>query len=210
MQEIMTQHLSEVSLFGSFGYSANASVLILIVVTNLALTLVHSIQELEERLWRYFGAIAGIRIPDAVGFLLFFVLLTVTLWAVGFVGITGYLPLYGQAPTWVAMAAVGALIGGRLSDRLYSHVRLDRQGYRPNPGLASTPYYLAEAAILTVLFLPGLWSPYIIAAALGFVAGWVFFFSVLRLLRWLRGVFPSWAREPLWQAGELIPSWARE
>ncbi|MBI1879532.1 MAG: hypothetical protein HYR94_15155, partial [Chloroflexi bacterium] len=180
MQEIMRQHLSEVSLFGFFEYSADAYTLYLILGVNLVLTLVHSVQELKGRMWRYLGAIVGVRIPDVAGFLLFFVALTVILWALGFAGIAGYLPFYGQGrvAVWFAMAAVGALIGGRLSDRLYLHIRLDRQGYSGNPGLASTPYYLAEAVILTVLFLPGLWSHYV-AASLGFVAGWVSFFSVL-------------------------------
>ena len=195
------QYLRDVSLL-----PPSALALVLILVADLGLTLVHSIQELKGRLWRYFGAIAGVRLPDVLrdvlGFLVFFVGLTVTLWIVGFAGITGHIAFF-RIPDRFAIGALGLLIGGRLSDRLYSHVRLDRLGYRPNPGLTSTPYYLAEAIILIVLFFPGLMSHFI-AAAGGFILGWLFFYLVLPLLRLLR-VIPSFRREP-WKPGEPMPS----
>jgi hypothetical protein len=196
--EEMQQHLSAVSFLGP-----SAVALVLILAVDLLLTLVHSVQELNGKLWRYFGAIAGIRIPDVVGFSLFFVVLTALLWAVGVAGIAGYLPIYGRVADDSAMGAVGGLIGARLSDRRYSHVRLHRQGYRPNPGLPSTPYYLAEAVILTVLFLPGLRS-YSIAAVIGFLIGWLFFYSILPLLRSLR-VIPALRLDP-WNPGEPMPN----
>ena len=137
-----TKYLSEVSLFG-----ASTLALIVILTINLILTLAHSCQELRGRLWRYFGAIAGIRISDKVGFPLFFIGLTFTLGTLGVTGITGQFFFFFSTPAF-AIFALGFIIGGRLSDTLYSHVRLHRQGYRPNPGLATTRYYVAEAIIL--------------------------------------------------------------
>ena len=191
------QYLSHASLL-----PPSNLVLVPILVVDLGLTLVHSIQELKGRLWRYFGAIAGVWIPDVLGVWSFFVGLTVLLWVVGFAGITGYVAFF-PIPESLAIGALGFLIGCRLSDRLYSHIRLDRLGYRPNPGLTSTPYYLAEAIILIVLFFPGLRSHFI-AAAGGFILGWLFFRGVLPLLRLLRGI-PFLRREP-WKPGEPMPS----
>ena len=150
-------------------------------MVDLGLTLVHSVQEFEGRLWRHFGAIAGVWIPDVLGVLSFSLGLTVFLWTIGFAGITGHVAFF-RIPEWLAIGALGLLIGVRLSDRLYSHVRLDRQGYRPNPGLKSTPYYLAEAIVMIMLFFPGLMSHYF-AAAVGFIIGWLFFYTLLPLLR---------------------------
>jgi hypothetical protein len=200
--EIMKQHLEKVSFFGPSGLA-----LVLILAVDLLLTLVHSLQELRGPLWRYFGAIAGVRISDVLGFSLFFLFLTALLWTVGFAGIAGYLPIYRRVPDCSATAAVGGLIGARLSDGLFSHVRLHYQGYRPNPGLSSTPYYFAEAVILAVLFLPGLQiCP--LAAAIGFVIAVLFFYLILPLLRCLRGI-PPFRRDPPWRPGEPMPPWAR-
>jgi len=193
------QYLRDVSLL-----PPSALALVLLLVVDLSLTLVHSIQEMKGRLWRYFGAIAGVWIPDVLGVLSFSLGLTVFLWVVGFAGITGHIAFF-RIPDRFAIGALGLLIGGRLSDRLYSHVRLDRLGYRPNPGLTSTPYYLAEAIILIVLFFPGLMSHFI-ASAVGFIVGWLFFYAVLPLLRLLRVISPL-RREP-WKPGENMPSWA--
>lgn len=198
MLRTMLLHIEQASWFGPW----IAAVIVLLSV-NLALTTLHSLQELRGRLWRYFGAIKGVWIPDLVGILFFFVLLTLTLWSIGWVGITGYVPIAGQSEGLAAWA-IGFMIGGRLSDRLYSHVRLDSQGYRPNPGLRSTPFYLAEAALLTIVFLPALIDHFILAP-LGFVFGWGAFFIVLPALGLFR-VVPFLRREP-WQAGQRSPSW---
>ena len=195
--EEMTQYLNEVSLLGPTTLG-----LLLILFVNLGLTLIHSIQELKGQLWRYFGAIAGVRIPDALGFLIFFLGLTIILWIMGFIGISGNLVIL-EIPKSFAIGALGFMIGARFSDRLYSHIRLDRKGYKPNPGLKSTPFYLAEAVILAVIFSPGLISHYI-AAAVGLIIGWLLFFIVLPVLRLLR-IFPSLHRES-WKPGEDMPS----
>jgi hypothetical protein len=199
MLEGMLRHLDQTSVFGP-----SAIALIVILGVNFSLTLVHALQEFKGRLWRYFGAIVGVSIPDRVGILSFFVLLTLLLWLVGWIGITGHVPVFSQCEP-LTMGAIGALVGGRLSDRRYSHVLLDRQGYKPNPGIQSTPFYAAEGAFLTVVFLPGLAHHYI-AGALGFALGWAFFFIVLPLIRCLRG-FASLRREA-WKAGERAPAWA--
>jgi hypothetical protein len=183
-----------------FESSTNIYILCLFLGINLALTLVHSVQELRGTLWRYFGAIVGLRIPDRIGFAGFFAILVIALWAIGFAGIIEYLPIYGRVSPEFSTGCVAALIGGRISDSLFSHIRLDRQGYRPNPGPSSVPYYLAEAALLSVLFLPGFWK-YYIATVLGFSAGWLFFFSVIPSLRLVRLIFPSWRRDA-WHVGE--------
>ncbi len=200
MLEEMLRHIDRASLFGPW-----IAALAVMLGVNVTLTFVHALQELRGRLWRYFGAIVGLWIPDPLGVVLFFVLLTLALWTIGWIGITGYLPVVGQVEGLAAWS-IGFLVGGRLSDRLYSHVRLDREGYRPNPGLKSTPLYLAEAVLLTIVFLPALIDHYILGPV-GFVLGWGFFFGVLPALRLFRFV-PFLRREP-WKAGERSPAWAR-
>jgi hypothetical protein len=70
-------HLSRIS-----GFGRAAPLLILILAANFAITALHSWQEWKgpgAPLWRNFGAIVGLKIPDALGFLGFTVLLTLTL-----------------------------------------------------------------------------------------------------------------------------------
>jgi hypothetical protein len=202
----MRDYLNEVTLFGWFLHADAVLLLALVLLAvDIVLTFLHANQERKGRLWRYFGAIVGVRIPDLPGSFLFFFALTIMLWTLGIIGIAGRLPVGGAVPDGLGIAALGALIGGRLSDRLHSHLRLDRQGYRPNPGLRSTRYYLAEAIVLTVTFLPGLLDHYL-SAGVGFALGWAFFYAVIPGLRLLRA-FPSMRREP-WRAGEPIPAWA--
>ena len=127
----------------------SAPLLVLIVVADFAITSLHSYQEWKGAgapLWRNFGAIVGLNVPDWLGFLGFTVFLTLALFVIGFVGILG--PL---GPRWTA-AALGALIGARLSDMLVSHVLLHGVGYRPNPGLSSTPLYVLEALFIAWAF----------------------------------------------------------
>ena len=67
-------------------------------------------QERKGQLWRYFGAIAGVKIPDGVGLAVFFVVLTISLWTVGLLGITGTV-LWQTA---LVFGCLGAIIGCRL------------------------------------------------------------------------------------------------
>ena len=180
----------------------NMYVLRLILVLNLALTLVHFVLELKGFQWRYPGAIAGLQISNRLGIGLFFVGPLVVLSSLGLVGIVR---LFGLVPPGAPTAFVAVLIGSRLFDSIFIHIRSHRQGYSPNPALETIPYYLAEAALLTVLFLPGLLSHYIYAA-LGFAGGWMLLFIVLpglRVVRTFRHVEP-------WQAKTPTPSWVGE
>jgi hypothetical protein len=176
------------------------SLLVLILAADFAFTALHSWQEWKGSggpLWRNFGAIVGLDIADSFGFLGFTVGLTLMLFAVGFVAIIA--PFGG---TWGAFA-LGALIGARLSDTLVSHVGLYVRGYRPNPGLSSTPLYVLEACFLAFVF-HALLSANSSTAIVGFVAGAGFFVAVLPVLRLGRLVFPSRQRSP-WQPGTPMP-----
>src|SRR6266436_8894642 len=178
----------------------SAPLLILILLADFAITLLHSYQEWRGAgapLWRNFGAIVGLDVPDQWGFPLFTVGLTLALFAIGFVGIIG--PLNAS---WTA-AALGALIGARLSDTLVSHVLLYWVGYRPNPGLSSTPLYVLEAGFIAWIFQARLAAdPY--HAKIGFAAGAIFFVLVLPLLWLLRTLVPALRRTP-WTRGQPMP-----
>ncbi len=181
----------------------SAAVFILLLAADFAITLLHSYQELKAAgapLWRNFGAIVGIQIPNWLGFFGFSVVLTLALFILGFVGITG---LFGVSATAFAL---GALMGARLSDTFVSHILLHAIGYRPNPGLCSTPFYMLEA-----LFLAWFFNAHLLAApfwaVVGLAAGIGFFVLVLPILWMLRFVFPA-CRRPAWQRWQPMPAWA--
>jgi len=178
--------------------------LVLILVADFTLTSFHSYQEWKGAgapLWRNFGAIVGTGLPDQLGFFGFTLLLTLILFAVGYVGIIGT-----RGPECTAWA-LGALIGARLTDALVSHVLLYWVGYRPNPGLSSTPLYFLEALLIAWVFKAVLTAnPH--AAEHGLITGAVFFLAVLPLL-WLAQLLkPAWRRRPRWVRGQPIPAWA--
>jgi hypothetical protein len=185
----------------------SAPLLVLILVIDLAFTSFHSYQEWKgvgAPLWRNFGAIVGLDIPDWLGFLFFTVVLTLVLFVVGFAGILGQLnpQLY---PNWTT-GALAALIGARLSDTLVSHIIPHTVGYRPNPGLSSTSLYALEAVFLGWFFHAPL-ADLPLSALRGFAAGALLFvlvFPVLRLTRW---VWPT-RKRPSWSRWQPIPSWA--
>jgi hypothetical protein len=181
----------------------SAALLVLILLADFAFTLLHSYQEWKGAgapLWRNFGAIVGVELPDSIGFLLFTVVLTLILLVAGVVGILGP---FGPRSTAFAL---GALIGARLSDTLVSHVLLYSVGYRPNPGLSSTPLYVLEALFIVVAFQTRLEAA-VVPAEWGLAIGIVFFLSVLPLLLVGRWLMPSWRRSR-WQRWQPIPSWA--
>ena len=195
----MLEHFGNFSVFGE-----SLAALLLILGVDLVLSAVHSLQEWKGKggpLWRYFGAIAGLWIPDWLGFALFTVGLTVGLWGLAFVGMTG--ARLGCAG--VSAAALGALIGARVSDSVVSHVMPAYSGYRPNPGLSSVPFYLVEALLLGVAFRKGL-GVWPLWAIIGGVAGVLFFVAVMPLLKWLRNIIIAWRRDP-WLSGLPIPQW---
>ena len=181
----------------------SAALLLLVLVADFSFTLLHSYQEWKGAgapLWRNFGAIVGLDIPDKWGFPLFTVSLTLGLLAIAFVGVIG--PI---GPRSTALA-LGALIGARLSDTIVSHALVYGVGYRPNPGLSSTPLYVLEALFIFLVFrarldaAPGF-------AECGLALGAGAFLSVWPILLFFRWVIPSW-RRPRWQRWQPIPSWA--
>jgi hypothetical protein len=190
-------HFNSISSFGR-----SAPLLILILAANFAITALHSFQEWKGAgapLWRNFGAIVGVKIPDPLGFLVFTAGLTLGLWALALIGIAGL-------PRWIPPAfALGVLIGARLSDTLISHVLLYALGYRPNPGLSSTPLYVLEALFLIVAFRAGLAADWA-SARCGIIVGAVLFVAVLPLLWLVRFPFPGCRRER-WQRGHAMPAW---
>jgi hypothetical protein len=98
------------------------------------------------------------------------------------------------------------LIGARLSDTLVSHVLLYCLGYRPNPGLSSTPLYVLEALFIAVTFQPRLAADPLFAIA-GIAAGALSFVLVLPGLSLARWLFPT-LRRPAWVRWQAMPSWA--
>lgn len=193
--EILSQQFAQLSIFPKVAFP----LAFVFLAANLALSLVHSYQELRGHMWRYVGAIVGIRIPDSYGVVLFFVGLTIVLWSVGIVGLVG-VPFASEA---VQTGGIWCMIGFRFSDSWNLHYRLANLGYVPNPGLPSAPLYLVEGAILTVLFLPSLLL-HPAAAVIGYALGWIFFMSVMPIVRRIPMLFPS-LRQKVWQAGQMIP-----
>jgi len=99
------------------------------------------------------------------------------------------------------------LIGARISDTLISHWGLYALGYRPNPGLKSTPLCVIEAVFLLTAFWKGLAvSPD--AAWKGFACGAGLFILVLPVLSLFRAC-ASWRRDR-WVRGESIPAWTMQ
>ena len=199
-------HLDKVSVFGP-----SAVALFLILGLDWVFTGIHTYQEWRGEaapLWRVFGAVVGVWLPHWLGFLLFTVTLTLVLWGVGFAGIAGWLPCVGELSEPAPVRALGILIGARLADTLISHWGLYALGYRPNPGLKSTPLYVLEAVFILLTFWRGLaHDPR--AALCGFAIGAVVFILVLPALRGLRIIVPSWRREP-WVRWQPLPAWAMD
>jgi len=193
-----TTYLALVSRFDSM------TALWIILLANLAITLVHVLQEWkgeEVPLWRVFGAIAGVCVPHWLGFLSFTLGLIAVLWLAGVLGIGG---LLGVA--W-GVLALGFIIGGRISDSVVSHWLPYAAGYRPNPGLTSTVLYIIEAVFLLWAFWKGLSGrPY--AALLGAALGTGLFIAVQPSLRLLGKLRPSWQRDP-WARGTPLPAWTK-
>jgi len=199
----MVDHLNQVSIFNS------ALALFVILGFSWAFTLIHVLQEWKGEavpIWRVFGAIVGVRIPNGWGFAGFTLGLTVIEWAVSLAAIAGW-PLVGSLGMPAAAGALGVLIGARVGDSVVSHWGLYALGYRPNPGLSSTVLYVAEALFILTTFWKGL-SLAPGAARTGFAVGALFFCLVLPTLRCLR-LIPGWRREP-WARGQPLPVWAKD
>jgi|ERR1700722_6102367 len=106
-------HLDKVSVFGP-----SVVALFLILGLDWVFTGVHTYQEWRGEaapLWRVFGAVVGLRLPNWLGFLLFTVTLTLVLWGVGLAGIAGWLPCVGQLAPHKAVGALGGFNRGAAS-----------------------------------------------------------------------------------------------
>src|SRR5215472_342384 len=167
----MNENLQNIWILGS---SYTLVIIAILQIINLGLTLLHSLQERKGQLWRYFGAIAGVKIPDSFGQVVFFGGLTISLWVVGLLGITG--TVLWQTP--LAFGCLGAIIGCRISDSLFSHILLNNAGYRPNPGLQSVPLYFIEVLVLVVVFYPTI-RMHTFQALIGFIIGVLAFYTVI-------------------------------
>lgn len=201
---MVLEHFDHVSIFGR-----SSVALLLILGLDWAFSAFHSYQEwrgAKAPLWHIFGAVVGVWLPNWLGFLLFTIGLTLLLWCAGLAGMAGWLPVVGHLTDPIAVGALGAVIGARISDTLVSHWGLHALGYRPNPGLSSTPLYVLEAAFILPTFWKGL-SLYPVAAWWGFACGAGFFVLVLPLLRSVRLIAPSWRRAP-WIRWQPLPEWA--
>jgi len=87
-------HLGQVSIFGRSLFA-----LVVILGLDWLFSAVHAYEEWrgeEVPLWRVFGAVVGLRLPDWLGFLLFTLGLTLLLWCVGLVAIGGWFPFIGD------------------------------------------------------------------------------------------------------------------
>ena len=199
-------HLDQFSIFGR-----SSVAFFLILALDWAFSAVHAYDEWrgeEAPLWRVFGAIVGLLVPNRVGFLFFTLGLTLALWGAGLAGICGCLPFVGQIPMAATVGALGVIIGARISDTLVSHWALYALGYRPNPGLKSTPLYVIEAVFIALTFWKGLaLAP--CAAWTGVALGAVVFSLVLPGLRAVRTIRPLWARAP-WIRWQPLPEWTKE
>jgi hypothetical protein len=197
-------YLDRVSIFGP-----SAVALFAVLTINWSFSLLHILEEWrgeEVPLWRVFGAVVGVKIPDPLGFALFTVGLLALLLAVGLSGMTGWLPFLGQLPLPTAVGALGAILGALSADSIISHWLLYWLGYRPNPGLRSTVLYAVEFVFILIAFWKGLTlAP--TPAWIGVGIGAAFFILVLPALRAFRAI-PSWRREP-WVRWQPIPEWAR-
>ncbi len=197
------EHLDQVSMFGR-------SFIALVVLLGLdwGFSAVRSYEEWRGEsapLWRVFGAIVGLWLPNWLGFMLFTLGLTFILWSAGLLAIAGWYPFIGDISVPVAVGALGFIIGARISDTLVSHWALYAAGYRPNPGLRSTPLYVLEAVILLMAFRQGI-SLAKSAAFWGFACGAGFFVLVLPLLRALRTIALPWQRTA-WTRWQPLPAW---
>lgn len=212
-------------LFGQGFRWAEIGVLLILLLINLFLTALHSYQEFRGRLWRYFGAIEGVFFPNWLGWILFTLFLTVTLWAFGFLAfgsvlLAAALTIPSLAPFTkvtlpvvdctlpVSTVFVGLIVGGRISDTIFSHRRLNDMGFKPNPGLESTAYYLIETGVILVLFAPALFTnPG--QFALGFAPAFAFFVVARPVTCRPLELFKCLKHDP-WIPGEELPAWARK
>jgi hypothetical protein len=203
---MINEVINEVSAYGESVSVVGPAMLFLLLALSWAFSAIHVLEEWKGSqfpLWRAFGAIVGVYVPNWLGFPFFTVALFVILWLIGVGGIVG---AFGLLTVQQGVFCVGALVGALLSDSLFSHWIPFLAGYRPNPGVRSTALYVLEAALLLALFWRGL-SAYPTTATVGALLGTLFFLAVWGLLVTLRLCVARWRRPP-WVSGQPIPDWA--
>src|SRR5262249_41462237 len=191
-------YFAGISIFGP-----SAVMLAVVLAAAIAFTGIHVWQEWKGEqwpLWRVFGAVVGLRIPDGLGFFGFTVALALGQWVLGLMAYAGWLPLVGMVGEPLAIGALGAVLGARVAACRGSHWTLWLLRYRPNPGLSSTVLYVIEAVVIVVAFRRGLASDPA-AARIGFAAGALFFLGVIPGLALARLFITPWQRKP-WVRGE--------
>jgi hypothetical protein len=193
----MNENLQNIWVLGS---SYTLVSLAFLQIIDLAFTLLHSLQERKGQLWRYFGAIAGVKIPDSFGQVVFSGGLTLSLWIVGLLGITGTV----LWQTSLAFGCLGAIIGCRISDSLFSHILPNNAGYRPNPGLPSVPLYFVEVLVLVVVFYPTM-RIHTFPVLIGFIIGALAFYAVIPTLKTVGPL--AFERIKRWEKGSPQPTW---
>src|SRR5690242_11870752 len=109
----------------------------------------------KRRSGAFSAQLSGCGFPIGPGSWFSLCVLTLVLWGAGLAGICGCLPIAKHSLP-ATVGALGAIIGARISDTLVSHWGLYALGYRPNPGLKSTPLYVLEAIFIALTFWKGL------------------------------------------------------
>lgn len=111
------------------------------VVASCLFTLVHLVSEVHDDggpLWDYFGPLAGVVVPDLLGFLTFTAGLGAALFTISCLA-------WWYEHSW----ALSLLLGLRVGDAVISHWTPQLLGKRPNPGLRSSWLYAGEAILLS-------------------------------------------------------------
>jgi len=180
------------------------------VILSVGFSICHLFEEHKGKLWRYFGAIAGVRISDAVGSLVFTVGLGMILLLAG-----ASLLLIDDQASVLGVLGAGFLLGGRVSDWWNSHYSKYFEGYKwpygygGNPGLLSSWLYLVDSVLLICLLASvrvRLQGPDLRWLVGGVLTGTVFFLVVIPLIRLVGVIVPN-LQEPRWEP-TTPPDWA--
>lgn len=137
----------------------------------------HAAQETRGALWEYFARVYRVPFLDRIGLdggLVFIVLPALTLQ-----GLAAWFAFFHHSPV-----ALGALIGLRFGDAVFSHVLPAVAGYGESPGEGTALLYLVDASVLAIAKFQTLYTfPCEVFA--GALSGGGFFFLVGHVLAFL-------------------------
>jgi hypothetical protein len=138
----------------------------ILLAASLVFTVVHAAEEVWGEggpLWRYFGRLSGVHVPDWLGLL----------------GVGLFVPCLSAAAAWLAYetpetdslapAFCGFLAGLRTGDFVSSHAAPRVAFAGPNPGFASSFLYLAEGCFVFAVYPVA--AAAVVCGFLVFVAG---------------------------------------